>query len=127
MTSRKKKFLIIGAGLAGLSAGVYAQMNDYESEIFEMHSLPGGVCTGWNRKDYYFDGCIEWLVGSAPGNSFNELFNQIGALDASIPITNHEIFTRVINIEGQELVVYTDADKFGEHLKEEKVFFGFTT
>ncbi|MGD8736147.1 MAG: NAD(P)-binding protein, partial [Anaerolineae bacterium] len=35
--------IVIGAGLAGLSAGCFAQMNGYRSRIFEHHSRPGGV------------------------------------------------------------------------------------
>ena len=38
-----KSIIIIGAGLAGLSAGCYAQMNGYRARIFEHHSKPGGV------------------------------------------------------------------------------------
>lgn len=30
-----KKVIIIGAGIAGLAAGNYLQMNGYDSEIFE--------------------------------------------------------------------------------------------
>jgi phytoene dehydrogenase-like protein len=33
--------IIIGAGVAGLAAGCYAQMNGYRSQIFELHDLPG--------------------------------------------------------------------------------------
>ncbi len=58
--------IIIGAGFAGLSAGIYAQMNGYRTQIFEMHDLPGGLCTAWKRKGYTIDGCIHWLVGSSP-------------------------------------------------------------
>ncbi len=35
--------VIIGAGLAGLSAGCYAQMNGYRSHIFEHHTVASGV------------------------------------------------------------------------------------
>jgi protoporphyrinogen oxidase len=41
----KKSIIIIGGGIAGLSAGYYAQMNSYDSQIFELHTLPGGLCT----------------------------------------------------------------------------------
>ncbi len=41
-----KKSIIVGAGISGLSAGCYGRMNGYDTEVFEMHSLPGGVCTG---------------------------------------------------------------------------------
>lgn len=39
-----KKIVIIGAGIAGLSAGCYARMNGYDAEIYESHSLPGDYC-----------------------------------------------------------------------------------
>ncbi|NOY37521.1 MAG: NAD(P)/FAD-dependent oxidoreductase, partial [Chlorobi bacterium] len=53
--------IIIGAGFAGLSAGIYARMNGYRTQIFEMHNLPGGLCTAWKHKGYTIDGCIHWL------------------------------------------------------------------
>jgi phytoene dehydrogenase-like protein len=46
----KKNIKIIGAGISGLSAGCYLQMNGYETEIFEMNTIPGGLCTSWERK-----------------------------------------------------------------------------
>jgi uncharacterized protein with NAD-binding domain and iron-sulfur cluster len=33
--------------MAGLPAGIYARMNDYDAEIYEMHDKPGGLCTAW--------------------------------------------------------------------------------
>lgn len=64
-----KKIIIIGAGIAGLSAGCYARMNGYEAEIYEMHDKPGGLCTSWKREGYTIDGCIHWLIGSNPNSS----------------------------------------------------------
>ena len=58
-----KKVIIIGAGIAGLSAGSYLQKNGYETEIFEMSSRPGGLCASWKRGDYLIDGCINWGEG----------------------------------------------------------------
>ena len=34
--------IIIGAGMGGLAAGIYAWMNGYNTRILEMHSKPGG-------------------------------------------------------------------------------------
>jgi phytoene dehydrogenase-like protein len=53
-----ESILIIGAGVSGLSAGCYAQMNGYRSQIFELHSIPGGLCTSWKRRGYVFDGGV---------------------------------------------------------------------
>lgn len=68
-----KSIIIIGAGIAGLSAGCYGRMNGYRTQIFERHNIPGGVCTAWQRKGYTIDGCIHWLVGSSPGSNFHRL------------------------------------------------------
>jgi len=62
-----KSIIIIGAGLAGLATGIYAQACGYRTRIFEHHTLPGGVCTAWKRHGYTVDGCIHWLMGARPG------------------------------------------------------------
>ncbi|MBK7940241.1 MAG: NAD(P)-binding protein [Lewinellaceae bacterium] len=38
-----KKVLIIGGGMAGMSASAYPQMNGFDTEIFELNTSPGGV------------------------------------------------------------------------------------
>src|SRR5262249_34226167 len=71
---------IVGGGVAGLAAGCYARMNGYRTRIFEMHDLPGGVCTSWRRDGYVFDGCLEWLMGSRAGSPLNHVWQELGAL-----------------------------------------------
>ena len=46
----KKKIIIIGSGIAGLSAGCYLQINDYDTEIFELHNIPGGYVLPGKEK-----------------------------------------------------------------------------
>ena len=58
-----KKVVIIGAGVSGLSAGIYALQAGYSVEIYEKNKMPGGECTGWNRQGYHIDNCIHFLVG----------------------------------------------------------------
>lgn len=113
----EKTVLIIGGGIAGLSAGVYAQMNGYRARIYEMHTLPGGLCTSWSRKGYTIDGCLHWLVGSSPRNSFYRIWEELGAIQGKT-IVDHEEFTRVVGENGKELVYYTDIDRFERHLLE---------
>ena len=40
-----KKIVIIGGGVAGLSAGIFAQKNGFDSVILEKHHTLGGVTT----------------------------------------------------------------------------------
>ncbi len=112
-----KKILIIGAGMAGLSAGVHALRNGYEAEIFEMHHLPGGLCTAWQRNGYTFDGCIHWLVGTKPGSQFNRLWREVGALK-DIEVVDHDIFMSIEAGEGKTLHIYSDLERLREHLLE---------
>jgi phytoene dehydrogenase-like protein len=66
MTDRS--ILIVGAGIGGLSTGCYTRMNGYRTTIFEMHDVPGGVCTSWKRHGHTFDGCIHNLAGTTPAS-----------------------------------------------------------
>ena len=86
--------IIIGAGIAGLAAGCYAQMNGYRSQIFELHNLPGGLCTAWERKGYVFDGCIHYLFGSGAGQPFHRMWEELGAVQGR-RIVHHTEFIRV--------------------------------
>ena len=110
-----KKIVIIGGGIAGLAAGCYAQINGYQSEIYEMHNLPGGLCTAWQRKGYKFDGCIHWLVGSKPETDMHRVWRTIGAL-AHQPIHHHDEFIRVTGPDGRTVIQYTDLDRLEQHL-----------
>ena len=113
----EKKIVIIGAGIAGLSAGCYARMNGYEAEIYESHSLPGGLCTSWKKGEYTIDGCLHWLTGSAPGDSFYQLWEELGAVQGR-RMHNHEEFYRFTALDGKTFILYTDVDRLEKHMKE---------
>ncbi|MBR4839459.1 MAG: NAD(P)/FAD-dependent oxidoreductase [Paludibacteraceae bacterium] len=83
------KVNIIGAGVAGLAAGIYLQKNGIQTEIFEQHTVAGGLCAGWRRGDYLINGCMHWLLGSHEGISFNTFWREIIDLD-SIEFKYHE-------------------------------------
>lgn len=105
----KKKIIITGAGIAGLSAGCYLQMNGYDTEIFELHNLPGGCITSWKRKGYTIDGSIHGLVGSSADHPMYKLWDEI------IDMENLDIF------DGEEVIIITkDKKRFTKHYNLEK-------
>ena len=112
-----KKVIIIGAGIAGLTCGIYARLNGFDTEIYESHTIPGGECTGWDRGDYHFDGCVHWLVGSKPRTSLNGLWRDTGALGDSVKVINHDVFTRYEE-DGKSVILYTNTDRLEKHLLE---------
>ena len=104
-----KKIVIIGGGIAGLSAGIFAQKNGFESIIVEKHHTLGGECTGWDRQGYHIDGCIHWLVGTKEGTPIHDLWTTVGALD-KVEIFNPESFM-TFEHDGIMVHLYRDLDR----------------
>jgi phytoene desaturase len=113
----EKSLIIIGAGLAGLSTGCFAQMNGYQSHIFEHHSKPGGVAAAWNRGEYLIDGGIHFLMGHKPGTTLHELYRQLGILETNrfVDLTAYGRFTD--EASGRSIVATQDLDLLAEDLK----------
>ncbi|WP_422646862.1 phytoene desaturase family protein [Actinoalloteichus caeruleus] len=113
----RKTMIIIGAGLGGLSTGCYAQMNGYESRIFEMHEIPGGCCTAWDRGNYTLDCCISWLLGNGPGNEMHQIWLELGALQGK-EMRHFDVFNIVRGRDGRAVYFYSDPDRLEAHLLE---------
>ena len=112
----RKSIAIIGAGIAGLATGTYAQMNGYDSVIFEMHDKPGGLCTSWKRKGYAIDGCIHHLAGSGPKSDVHRVWRELGAADTQDFIFYDEIVQ--VEADGHVFTVHSDIDRLEQHMKE---------
>ena len=112
-----KKIIIIGAGLAGLATGIYAQMNGYRARILEHGRQPGGVSATWKRGGYKFDGGIHYYMGYRPGQPVHELYRELGVYQAD-QYREMDIYSRFINPEnGSCIDVTQDLDRFAEELK----------
>ena len=113
----RKKANIIGAGIAGLSAGCYLQMNGYDTEIFELHSTPGGLCTSWKRKGFTIDGCIHWLMGAKPGSPYRQLYREVGALEGNRLLPLDHLAQYLDEASGQHIDVTADLDRLAADMK----------
>lgn len=112
-----RKVSIIGAGIAGLSAGCYLRMNGYDTEIFELHTGPGGLCTSWERGDYIFDGCIHFLVGSNPNGDLYHIWNELVGMK-TLKFVDYSEYIRAEDKNGQFISVRTDLDELEQELLE---------
>lgn len=106
------KVAIIGAGVSGITAGCYLQMNGFQTEIFEQHSNAGGLCTSWYRNGFTFESGFQWLLGSAAGSPFYQLWSELLDME-SILFFQHEV--------RMEIEVKASCDKHGS-----KVFHLYT-
>lgn len=105
-----KSVIVVGAGIAGIATAAHAAANGYDTRVYEMHTLPGGLCTSWEQRDYTFDGCIHWLVGANPTSSMRRLWDEVGALDGTSTV-DHDEYLRVRSESGQEVVIWADLDR----------------
>ncbi|KLU60161.1 phytoene desaturase (lycopene-forming) [Peptococcaceae bacterium CEB3] len=109
-----KKVIVVGAGIAGLTAGIYARQSGFDVAIYESHTIPGGASTSWRRKGYLFEGGMHWLTGSAPKSPLHKLWREVGALDDSVDIYNRDPFL-ALEVSGQTVCLYRDIDKLRQH------------
>lgn len=111
-----KKICIVGAGIAGLTAGIYALRSGFDVTLVEQHLIPGGNCTGWKRKRYYFEGGLHWLTGSNPTDPLNRIWRDIGAIDDNTIIDFPEV--RLEYQGTKNVFMYTNLDKLIAHFLE---------
>ncbi|MCR5615075.1 MAG: NAD(P)/FAD-dependent oxidoreductase [Saccharofermentans sp.] len=110
MENSKKKVIIVGGGIAGLSAGIYALKAGFDAEIYEKNPIAGGECIGWNRKGYHIDNCIHWLTGTDPDTKLWEVWKTCGAIDEN---TEYADTTRFYasRLGDKEVSLWNDLEK----------------
>lgn len=109
-----KSIIIIGSGMGGLSAGIYGQINGFETRIYEMSHRPGGQCTSWKRSGYTFDACIHHLMGCSPDSKIYQLWQEIGAMPAELVYTKECV--SVASSDGRIFYDYYDPDELEKHM-----------
>ena len=104
------KILIVGGGVAGLSAGIHARLSGHSATVLEQHFISGGNLTGWKRGEYHIDNCIHWLTGTNKNSSTYKTWKTLGALDNTEIVKENTLYTCRIN--GQSLSLCRDIEKF---------------
>jgi len=112
-----KKVIVVGGGIAGLSAGIYALQSGFDVTILEQHSIPGGFCTSWKRGGYLFEGGLHWLTGSANEQALNKVWRNIGAICDDTKIYARDPFL-IYDQNGKQACLYRDVEKLRTHLIE---------
>ncbi len=112
-----RSVIVIGAGIAGLSAGIYAQMNGYRSRVIERHSVPGGMAACWQRKGYLVDGGIHFITGHNPGVDLHRFLDETGILDAAY--VDMEVYGRFVDeASGVTFDITSDPERVRTALRE---------
>jgi len=108
--------IIIGAGMGGLTTGIYGQASGFDTTIFEAHSTPGGQCTSWQRKGYVFDASLHTLNGFNTGTKVNTFWREVGAMPCE-KVSRNEFVSAVLP-DGTYFHNYYDIKKLEKHMKQ---------
>lgn len=111
---KKKQVAIIGAGVSGLTAGIYALKYGFDVTIFERNVSVGGLCTGWFRRGSYIDGCIHWLTESNRG-VLNQLWRETGAIAPDTQVFHYDVYSQVV-YGGKTINFYTNTERLEAEL-----------
>ena len=110
--ARARHLVIIGGGLAGLSAGCYATASGLRVTLLEQSHTLGGVCTSWERGAYQVDGCIRWLMAGR----FEQLYRELGIVPR-VALAPLECLTVYRDLEsGVEVPITRDLDALVDSL-----------
>ena len=114
----EKSLIIIGAGLAGLSAGCYGRMNGYRVTVFEQDARPGrSVHRMGAPKGIRSTAVWPCWRGSGPAVGFNHTWQELGVIP-QIRMIDYEQLIQVEGADGKTLEYYTDIDRLEKHLLE---------
>ncbi len=111
----QKRIAIIGGGIAGLCAAVYARKCGYAADVYEMGHMAGGLATSWRRGPYTFENCLHWLLGSNPRRNMYARWQEVFDI-GKLQFVDQEEYARVETEDGRSLVLYTDVERLEEEL-----------
>ena len=110
-----RKIVIIGGGIAGLCAAVYAQRSGYRTEVVEMNETPGGLATSWRRGAYTFETCLHWLLGSNPRSAMYSRWQEVFDV-GRLTFVQPQEYATLQTQHGERLCIYTNPDRMETEL-----------
>lgn len=115
MNQQRHKIVIVGGGIAGLCAAVYALKCGYQVEVLEMHDMAGGLAMSWRRNGYTFETCLHWLCGSSPHGEFHRQWQEVCDIE-KLTFVDPEKFVRIETDAGDSLDLFANIDRLEAEL-----------
>ena len=100
-----------------MTAAIYCLKSGLDVTVYEKHDKSGGLCSGWKRKGYSFEGAVHWINDSAVSDPIYRLWNETGILGDNVEIFRSDPYF-VYDYNGTKVNIYRDIKKLKEHLLE---------
>jgi all-trans-retinol 13,14-reductase len=113
--------VVVGAGIAGLSAAALLACRGFKVLVIEAHDRPGGYCTSWTRRvrgrdhivrRFVFDAGVQDISGLGPCRPLRALLAAVGAEDR---LAWHRVVHRYVD-DGVSLDFPESADELQRFL-----------
>ncbi len=112
-----KSIVVIGGGIAGLSAGCFGRLEGYDTTVLEQAAGPGGLATCWTRSGYTINGGLALVTGLGPDTAFGKLWRDLGVVPGLKAVDCDHLMT-VDGGGGRELRFHADLGRLHAHLLE---------
>lgn len=107
----KKEIIIVGSGMAGLSAGCMLAKAGHTITILEQNYLPGGCTSSYWRKGFVFEAGATTLVGLDKGMPLRYILDHCGInVDAHLL----KVPMRIMLSNGQTITRHSDLNSWIE-------------
>jgi prolycopene isomerase len=114
--SLKYDIIIIGGGLAGLTAASLLAKRHLLVAVVEKSYNPGGSCGIFRRKEVTFDQGAAMMYGFGE-NGFNAHRFVFNCLEEPIDMIRHDLLY-CVNFKGRRIRFWADVEKFADELSE---------
>ncbi len=111
----KKKCIIIGSGLGGLSCGVILARNGYDVTILEQHSQIGGCLQCFSRKGVKFETGMHFIGSAAPGQTLNKLMRYLNLGDLKLSQLDTTAYD-IVSLSGEKFKFANGREAFIEQM-----------
>ena len=112
------KAVVIGSGMAGLTAGVLLAMRGWEVDVFEQHYRPGGLLHRFFREGSSYDTGFHYCGGVGHDDILGRALRHLGVFsDINFLPLDPEGFDRLI-FEDYEFRVPVGVEAYRQRLKE---------
>jgi all-trans-retinol 13,14-reductase len=78
-------FVVLGAGLGGLSAAACLTRQGYRVVVLEKHDLPGGCCHTFDYGNYRFCADVHYISQCGPGETIHQFLSY---LERDVPLNS---------------------------------------
>ena len=112
----KKRVIIIGSGLGGLSCGVILAKNGYHVTVLEQSPQIGGCLQCFNRRGAKFETGMHFIGSASPGQTLDRLMNYLEIKPDVVLSQLDPMGYDVVAIDGERFAFANGREAFLEQL-----------